>query len=70
MNTVCKSQSSVPYSIGAISGASSYAWSITGGALISPAGLTANVNYTSATNSSATIRVNAVNSCGVHNLEY
>ncbi|MBK7571675.1 MAG: T9SS type A sorting domain-containing protein [Bacteroidetes bacterium] len=65
LNTVCKSQSSVPYSIGAISGASSYAWSITGGALISPAGLTANVNYTSATNSSATIRVNAVNSCGV-----
>ena len=60
--SVCKSAASVPYSVPLA--ASSYLWSITGGATLTSVSNTANVNFTTATVSSATITVNAVNSCG------
>ncbi|MBK8585970.1 MAG: hypothetical protein IPN88_11330 [Bacteroidetes bacterium] len=41
---VCKSQSAVSYSIGPVSGAKSYIWSITGRAIVAPQGLNANVD--------------------------
>ena len=62
--TVCKTQSSVPYSLAPVTGATSYSWSITGGAAISPSGTTAIVNYNTALSTSAVIRANAVNACG------
>lgn len=62
--SVCKSQSAVGYSIPIIPTASSYTWSVTGGATISPSGTSALVNYTTATSSSAIVRVNAINGCG------
>ncbi|MFZ7144954.1 MAG: T9SS type A sorting domain-containing protein, partial [Bacteroidota bacterium] len=62
--SVCKSQTSVPYSFPAVPTATSYSWSVTGGGVITPAGTSASVNYTSSTSSSAIVRVNAINSCG------
>jgi nitrous oxidase accessory protein NosD len=62
--SVCKSQSAVGYSIPAIPSATSYTWSVTGGALLTPSGTSASINYTSATSSSAIVRVNAINACG------
>jgi hypothetical protein len=62
--SVCKSQAAVPYSFPAVPTATSYTWSVTGGGVISPAGTSATVNYTTATSSSAIVRVNAINSCG------
>ena len=61
--SVCKSQTSVTYTSSSVPSATSYTWSVTGGAIINPLGLTANVNYTTATGN-AVVRVNGVNSCG------
>ncbi|MCC7233542.1 MAG: T9SS type A sorting domain-containing protein, partial [Bacteroidia bacterium] len=62
--SVCKSQTGVGYSIAPITGASSYIWSVTGGASIAPGGTSATVNFNSALSSVAVIKVNGVNSCG------
>ncbi len=62
--TVCKSQTAVAYSFPAVPTATSYSWSVTGGGIISPSGTSASVNYTTATSSSAIVRVNAINACG------
>jgi hypothetical protein len=63
---VCKTNSSVVYSIAPVAGATSYAWLVTGGATIIPApsGLSATVNYNTAVMSSAVVRANAINACG------
>ncbi len=62
--SVCKSASGVVYTIPAVAGASSYLWSISGGASIVPSGTSATVNFNSATSATAIITVNAVNGCG------
>lgn len=62
--SVCKSQSSVAYTISPVSGATSYSWSATGGASISLSGNTALVNYNTTLASSVVIRANANNACG------
>ena len=62
--SVCKSQSGVVYSVVPVSGATSYSWSITGGASIAPSGTSATVNYNTATSTSATMRASANNACG------
>lgn len=62
---VCKSQSAVVYTATAVPGATNYQWSISGGAAIAPAGLTATVNYTYATSTLAVITMNAENACGL-----
>ena len=61
-----RSQSSVTFSITAVSGATSYAWTITGGATFVGAttGTSVKVNFATATSSSITISVKAVNACG------
>ena len=61
---VCKSQSAVTYSLTPVSGATSYSWSVTGGASIAPSGTSAIVNYNTALSSSAIVRANALNACG------
>ena len=62
--SVCKNQSAVPYTIAPVAGATSYSWSIIGGASITPAGSSAIVNYNTALSTSAVIRANAINACG------
>jgi len=62
--SVCKSNSNVSYSINPVPGATSYSWSITGNAVLTPAGVNSTVNYNSANNSNATLKVSATNSCG------
>ncbi|TAH42926.1 MAG: T9SS type A sorting domain-containing protein [Bacteroidetes bacterium] len=62
--SVCKSASSELYTIPSVPGANSYLWSISGGAAIINAGTSASVNYNSASQSTAIITLNAVNSCG------
>lgn len=63
-NTVCKSENAVSYSANTVSSASSWNWSVTGGATIIPSGSSAIVNYTSSTGSSSIVRANAINNCG------
>ena len=65
LTSVCKSQTK-SYSITSITGATSYFWSVTGGATIS-AGQgtrTISVKYTTATSNSAVLSVSAINPCG------
>jgi len=62
--SVCKSASGVVYTLVPVAGATSYLWSISGGASIVPSGTTATVNFSSATSTTAIITVNAVNACG------
>ncbi|HNP99709.1 MAG TPA: T9SS type A sorting domain-containing protein, partial [Bacteroidia bacterium] len=64
--TVCKSQTSVNYSIAAVTGATSYTWTISGGACIvgSSTGTSVNVKFTTSTSTSVTLTVKANNSCG------
>ncbi|MFZ7113900.1 MAG: T9SS type A sorting domain-containing protein, partial [Bacteroidota bacterium] len=62
--SVCKSQSSVTYTLAPVTGATGYTWSVTGGASIAPSGTSAVVNYNTALTSSAVVRANAVNACG------
>jgi hypothetical protein len=63
---VCKSNTSVNYSVSSVTGASSYSWTITGGATFvgSTTGRTVKVRFTNATSTSATISVRTNNSCG------
>ncbi len=61
--SVCKSQSSVAYSVPSIAGVN-YAWSVTGGPSVVGAGAGATVNFTTATVASATLTVTASNACG------
>ena len=65
ISSVCKSQT-VGYSISSVSGATTYTWSVTGGATIfSGQGTTsAMIKFTTATSTSAIISVTASNSCG------
>ncbi|MBK6400044.1 MAG: T9SS type A sorting domain-containing protein [Bacteroidetes bacterium] len=65
-SAVCKTNSSVVYTILPVAGATSYAWLVTGGATIIPApsGLSATVNFNTAISSSAVVRANAINACG------
>ena len=63
-DAVCKSNNSVSYSATTTSIATSWNWTVTGGATITPSGSSAIVNYTSATTSSAIVRANANNNCG------
>jgi len=64
--SVCKTQTSVPYSIAAVTGATSYTWTITGGAtfVTSSTSTSVNVKFTTATSTSATLSVKANNACG------
>ena len=64
-NSVCKSQTK-PYYITLVSGATSYNWSITGGATISSGqGTTSvNVNFNTSVSSTSIISVSALNGCG------
>ena len=61
---VCKTNSAILYSIAPVASATSYAWSVLGGASISPAGTSATINYNTATTTSAVLRVNGLNACG------
>jgi hypothetical protein len=61
--SVCKS-SVQTYSVAPVSGASTYNWSVSGGASIAPQGTSANVNVNSALSGSATVRVSTGNACG------
>jgi hypothetical protein len=63
--SVCKTNTAVPYSISSVSGASSYKWTITGGATFngSTTSTSSSVKYTTATSSAATLSVVAKNSC-------
>ncbi len=65
-STVCKSNSNVTYSISSVTGASSYTWTISGGATFvgSTTGTTVKVKFTTATTSLATLTVKANNACG------
>ena len=62
--SVCKSQAAVVYSVAPVASATSYLWSVTGGASIIPSGSTASVNYNTALSTSAVVRANSVNTCG------
>ncbi|MBK7855003.1 MAG: T9SS type A sorting domain-containing protein [Bacteroidetes bacterium] len=63
--SVCKTQTAIPYSISSVTGATSYKWTITGGAIFngSTTSLSSSVKYTTATSSAATLSVVAKNSC-------
>ena len=62
-SSVCKTQTSVSYSVAAVTGATSYTWTISGGAQFvgSTTGSSVTVKYTTATSTSATITVKANN---------
>ncbi|HKR06253.1 MAG TPA: T9SS type A sorting domain-containing protein, partial [Bacteroidia bacterium] len=64
-NSVCKSNTAVPYSISPVTGATSYTWTITGGATFvgSTSGTSVTVKYTTASSTSATLSVKANNAC-------
>ncbi|MCX6274501.1 MAG: MBG domain-containing protein [Bacteroidetes bacterium] len=65
-SSVCKTQTSVSYSVAAVTGATSYTWTISGGAQFvgNATGSAVTVKYTTATSASATITVKANNLCG------
>jgi hypothetical protein len=65
-SSVCRNNHSVNYSISIVPGATSYTWTITGGATFtgSSTGAAVTVNYATATANSATLSVKANNSCG------
>ncbi|MFZ7144052.1 MAG: T9SS type A sorting domain-containing protein, partial [Bacteroidota bacterium] len=62
--SVCKTQSAVVYTVAPVASATSYTWSVTGGASIAPSGTSATVNFNTALTSSAVVRANANNACG------
>lgn len=64
--SVRKSDRSVCYTVSPVIGATSYSWSVTGGARISgpSTGLSVNVDFSQSTASSVVLSVRAVNSCG------
>ena len=65
-SAVSRSQTAVVYSIPVVTGATSYSWTITGGARVvgSAAGRTVTINFSTATASTAVISVVANNACG------
>ncbi|MFM9052967.1 MAG: T9SS type A sorting domain-containing protein, partial [Bacteroidota bacterium] len=63
-NSVCKSQSGIAYSIASVTGATSYSWAMSGGAVITPNGTSASADFTGATSTTSVITVNGVNACG------
>ena len=65
-SSVCKTQTSVSYSVAVVTGATSYTWTISGGAQFvgNATGSAVTVKYTTATSASATITVKANNLCG------
>ena len=66
-SSVCKTNASIPYSITAVTGGTSYSWTITGGAkFVGPtSGTSVIVKYTTALSNSATLSVKANNGCGL-----
>jgi hypothetical protein len=65
-SSVCKNQTNVTYSIASVPGATSYSWTITGGATITYGAGTnlIKVKFTTATSNSQLISVTANNACG------
>ena len=65
-SSVCKSSPAVAYSTSAVSGATSYNWTASGGATIASGQGTTNVtvNFTTCVSTSSTISVTANNACG------
>jgi PKD repeat protein len=63
--SVCKTNTSVGYSISSVTGATSYTWAISGGATFvgGSTGSSVTVRYTTATSSTATLTVMANNAC-------
>jgi hypothetical protein len=66
LSSVCKSVSSGAYSTAAVSGATSYNWTASGGATIASGQGTINVtvNFNGCASTSTTISVTAINACG------
>jgi uncharacterized membrane protein len=62
--SVCKTQSAVNYTLTPVASATSYLWSVSGGASIAPGGTSAVINYNTLVSTSPVIRANAVNACG------
>ena len=66
--SVCKSNTSVTYTIASVTGATSYSWTISGGATFvsptNPTTKTAKVKFTTATSTTAVLTVKANNACG------
>jgi hypothetical protein len=63
--SVCKTQSNVAYSVTPLSGATSYTWTVSDNATITPSVATANVDFNTSTAGSVIVRSTALNSCGV-----
>jgi len=65
-SSVCKSQTNLQYSIAAVAGATSYNWSITGGAIITSGQTTRTirVKFTTQTQPTALLSVTVNNACG------
>ncbi len=65
-STVCKSSTSVIYTIGAVSGATSYYWTVSNGATIvgTNTGLSVKVKFTGTTASTVVLKVKSKNTCG------
>lgn len=63
---VCKSQTAVIYSVAPVTGAGFYSWGSTGSVILTSqgTGLTAAVNFTTATSSSLQVFVRSNNACG------
>jgi hypothetical protein len=53
------------YTASAVSGATGYVWSVTGGAALSSTGTSASIDFNSSVTSNAVISVSAENACGV-----
>ncbi|MBL0343068.1 MAG: hypothetical protein IPP71_20680 [Bacteroidetes bacterium] len=66
--SVCKTQTAVVYSIAAVSGATSYLWSVTGGATIvgSCTGTSVTIKYTTSNSTSVVLSVKSKNSCSAY----
>jgi hypothetical protein len=62
--SVCKSNTSVHYTAASASSVSSYAWSVVGGAGLTPSGASTNVNFTTSTANPVLLKVIANNTCG------
>ncbi|MCX6291204.1 MAG: T9SS type A sorting domain-containing protein [Bacteroidetes bacterium] len=65
LNEVCITQNSVVYSIPAVTGATSYQWSISNGATITGNGNTAVADFTTSNNRHVQVKVRVANACGL-----
>ncbi|HNP98431.1 MAG TPA: T9SS type A sorting domain-containing protein, partial [Bacteroidia bacterium] len=61
--SVCKT-SVQTYSVAPVTGATSYSWSVVGGASIIPGGVNSTLNFNTSLSTTQTIKVNANNACG------